>query len=117
MKKSITMKQLAQILKEGTAPVDAAPVDAAAAPADPAAAPADAAPAPAADPMVVDLVKQLAAAVGLQVADAAAPEAPAPEAAPEAPAADAMPAAVAERRARLRKLREARIARRRALRK
>ena len=106
MKKSISIKQLARILKEGTAPVDPAAA-APEAPVDPAAA-APAAPA-AVDPAIVDLVTQLATACGLTVTPAAPAEAPADPAAAQA---------VAERRARLRRLREARIARRRrALRK
>lgn len=111
MKKSISIKQLAHILKEGTAPVDPAATDPAAAPVDPAAA---APAAPAVDPAIVDLVTQLATACGLTVTPPADAAAAAPA---EAPADPAAAQAVAERRARLRRLREARIARRRALRK
>lgn len=136
MKKSITMKQLAQLLREETAPelkkgpqqdaadlpvkkavqeddmAPAVPADPAAAPADPAADPNAAAAAPApVDPSIVALVQQLATACGLQVTDpnAAAPAADPNAVAPADPAADPAAAqAVAERRARLRKLREAR---------
>ena len=94
MKKQITIKQLARIIKEGTAP-DAA-VDPTAAPAADMAAPA------AVDPSIVALVQQLATACGLQVTD---PNAAAPAA---EPAAEPAPAAVAERRRRLAKIREAR---------
>ena len=141
MKKSITMKQLAQLLREETAPeckkgpqqdatdlpvkkavqeddvTPAVPADPAAAPADPTADPTAAtAPAPV-DPSIVALVQQLATACGLQVTD---PNAAAPAADPTAAAPAADPAAaqaVAERRARLRKLREARQRAREACRK
>ena len=89
MKKTMTMKQLKMLLREGTDPaMDPA---AAGAPADPAAAAAPAAPV---DPAITELVKQLAAACGLQVTDPMADAA-------AAGAAPAAPAPVAESRKRL----------------
>ena len=104
MKKSISYNELKKMLRESIVkegvPAEAPADPAAEMPADPAAAPA---PAPV-DPAIVALVQQLATACGLQVTDpnAAAPADPA--AAPAEPA----PAPVAERAARLRKIREAR---------